>query len=81
MALREDYYTPCTDELNRKIALINRIIDDITPNNYDEEFGLENCLKSEDISHELKGIISTMQELVETLEYEKKKLAQNINEI
>lgn len=81
MALREDYYTPCIDEINSRIGAIEEVKDEIESRNYDEEFGVENSGSSDDIEEKIKKIITKLDDMIEILYSEKNKLAQNSDDL
>lgn len=81
MALREDYYEPCADEIDRRLRLIEQIKTDITPIDYDGGFGIENSNLSEDIEDEYREVFKILDEMLELLEREKRKLADDISDV
>ncbi len=81
MALREDYHTPCIEEINRRIGLIDNIIGDIKPYNYKAKLGLENSSHEEKIENVLDDIVKKLEKMQEVLISERKKIAYDTSDV
>lgn len=81
MALREDYYGPCVGEIEEKIKLINEIITEITTGNFDDDCGLENLKYSTEFEDEITAACDLLEGLVDVLNEEKGKLADDIADV
>lgn len=81
MALRHDYYSECATEIERKIGLITGIKEELQAGNYDEDCGIENSNCSDEFETEVNSAVDLLNELIETLNAEKKKLATSISDV
>lgn len=79
MALREDYYTPCIDELMRKISVVEDIQEEL--NKVRKNTGVENSQMEEDIKDEIKRLDKLLEDVRDMLYDEKRKLADKVSDI
>ncbi|MFV0499079.1 MAG: hypothetical protein ACK5NF_03495 [Bacilli bacterium] len=81
MAMRHDYYSECAAEIERKIELITGIKEELQAGNYDEDCGIENSSCSDELESEVDSAVDLLNELIDTLNSEKKKLASSISDV
>lgn len=76
MALREDYFTPCSDEMNRKIRIVENIQEDIV--RIKNNLGVENSYSEEDLKNKFKKLEVLLEDVRDLLYFERCKLADSI---
>ncbi len=79
MALREDYFSPCANEINRKIRIVESIQEDII--NTKNNLGLENSISEEDLKNKLKRLDTLLEDVRSLLYLEKNKLADSVSDL
>ncbi len=81
MALREDYYTPCVEEINQKIREVESLIDELELRDIESEFGIENSAYEDELGQETKLILNILEEVQDKLIYNRRKLALSVSEV
>lgn len=81
MALREDYYTPCVEEISQKIREVESLIDELELRDVESEFGIENSAYEDEIVQETKLIINILEEVQDKLIKNRRKLASSVTEV
>lgn len=79
MALREDYFSPCASEINRKIRIVESIQEDII--NTKNNLGLKNSISEEDLKNKLKRLDTLLEDVRDLLYFEKNKLADTVSDL
>ncbi len=76
MALRQDYYGPCAEEINRRITLLEEYVDEI--NKKKEHIGVDNADLKDTIIEKLENLEEIINDLIETLDGEKSRLVSTV---
>lgn len=79
MALREDYYTPCAGDINRRIGAIEYIQTDIRCKL--DKLGVENSLSKEKTIEDINRLLILLEDVRELLISEKGKLVSSVADL